>query len=184
MSMTDARVLILHGYMHHRDAGHWLRWLTGQLQDRRIPVQYPQMPDADTPRQDAWLELAHRELEIMGPGERVIVAHSLGTVLWHHLVAGGATADRVLLVGPPSHDVLTGDLGGFSLAALGESAVGKGAPTTVIGRERDPYRSTPLAELTHTWQAETVVLPGEGHINMDDGHGPFPLALEWVAGQV
>lgn len=182
--MTHAKVLILHGYMHHRPDGHWLRWLEEQLLQREIAVRYPQLPDADAPHIEAWLEVALRELGALGDGERVVVAHSLGTALWHHAVARGAHADRVIMVAPPSHHILTGDLASFSLLSLDQAAVGEAVPTTVVGRERDPYREGSLEQLAGGWNAELVVLPGDGHINIDDGHGPFPYALDWVTRQV
>ncbi len=186
--MTSPRVLIIHGYMHHRPDGHWLRWIQDELTERGIDVNYPQLPDADSPSLQAWLTVALRELEALQQssheGEVLVIAHSLGTATWHHAVARGASADRVLMVAPPSPDILTGDIAEFSLESLNQSAVGSVAPTTVVGRETDPYRKGSLFNLAGGWNAQLVELPGEGHINMDDGHGPFPFALEWVTGQV
>lgn len=50
----------------------------------------------------------------------------------------------------------------------------------LVARESDPYRNVSLAALDGRRAREVVELPGEGHINIDDGHGPFPPALEWV----
>src|SRR6187401_310654 len=95
--MTSARVLILHGYEHHRPREHWLWWLAEELRRRDIPVQYPQFPSPDAPQLDEWVDVATTELDMLGDGERIVVAHSLGTVLWLHLAAAGARATRVLL---------------------------------------------------------------------------------------
>ncbi len=186
--MASPRVLIIHGYGHYRPDGHWLRWLESELMERGIEVRYPQLPDPETPSLEAWLGVALSELESLREGstegELLVIAHSLGTSTWHHAVARGASADRVLLVAPPSADALAQERAEFTLASLDESAVGAAAPTIVVGRETDPFRKGSLHELADGWGGEVVVLPGDGHINIQDGHGPFPFALEWVSAQV
>ena len=179
--MTSPNVLILHGYQHTRPEGHWLWWLHDQLVARGIDVRYPQLPTPEDPNLDAWVSGAQAELASLGgEGERLIVTHSLGGILWHHLVARGVRADRALLVAPPSHDRLADHIPAFSLDAIDEAVAGTVAPMTVLAREVDPYRNAPLDAVAAAWGADAVTLPGEGHINLDDGHGPFPPALAWV----
>jgi len=177
--MTEPRVLILHGFQHHRDPDHWLWWLAERLRERRIPVQYPQFPTPDLPDLAAWIQLATAELAMLGDGDRVVVTHSLGGVLWSHLVGRGLTSgERVLMVAPPSRDRLDGVISPFG-AGLGPDFLDT-TGVTLVGRERDRYRNTPLNWLDGGRARSVHVLPGEGHINTDDGHGPFPPALEWV----
>lgn len=177
--MPDARVLILHGFQHHRGRDHWLWWLAEELRRRGVPVQYPQFPTADRPVLSEWIELATVELDMLGDGDRVVVTHSLGGVLWSHLRGRGLTSnERVLVVAPPSRDRLDGVLAPFAHGLGNEYLDTTGV--TLVGRERDHYRNTPLNWLDAGRAKEVHVLPGEGHINADDGHGPFPPALEWV----
>jgi len=188
-------VLLLHGYEHTRPRDHWLWWLHDELTARGATVRYPQLPNPMEPRLNEWLRAGRTELEALerdaggsgnaerggvAEGERLVVTHSLGGILWHHLAASGARVNRVLIVAPPSYERLTEHLASFSLDAIDESATGTAAPTTVLARERDPYRAIPVAELAAAWRATAAELPGEGHLNPDDGHGPLPPALEWV----
>lgn len=177
--MSAPRVLILHGLQHHRNSDHWLWWLAEELRTRRIPVQYPQFPDADNPDLEAWVALATAELAMLGEGERIVVTHSMGGVLWSHLRARGLAGEaRVLMVAPPSRDRLDNLAGAFS-AGLGPDFLDT-TGVTLVARERDRYRNTPLTWLDNGRAKDVHVLPGEGHLNADDGHGPFLPALEWV----
>ncbi len=177
--MSQPRVLILHGFQHHRAREHWLWWLAEQLRERRIPVQYPQLPSPDEPVLAEWVSAARAELEMLGDGDRVVITHSLGGVLWSHLVRRGLTGgERVLMVAPPSLDRLDGVIAPFA-EGLGPDYLETGG-VTLVARERDPYRNTSLTLLDGGRARAVHVLPGDGHLTIDDGHGPFPPALEWV----
>jgi len=177
--MPEPRVLILHGFQHRRSPDHWLWWLAEQLRVRRIPVQYPQFPNPDRPDPAAWDELAQTELAMLGDGERIVVTHSLGGIVWSRLVARGVTDnERVLMVAPPSRDRLDGFLAPFATGMGNEFLNTTGV--TLVGRERDHYRNTKLDWLDAGRAKDVHVIPGAGHLNADDGHGPFPQALEWV----
>lgn len=179
--MTDSRVLILHGIGHHRPRAHWLWWLAEELRERRVPVQYPQFPSPDEPRPDAWIELALAELEMLGGGQTVI-AHSLGTILWSHLapsIPEHLRPARVALVAPPSRHIVAQDADDFASLPLGPLDAER---TIIVGRETDPVREEPLAQLAERWGAPHVVVPGDGHLTPADGHGPYPGALAWALG--
>ena len=178
--MTGPRVLILHGFEHHRPREHWLWWLADELRHRGIAVQYPQLPNPDAPQLDEWMDVATTELDMLGDGERIVVGHSLGTVLWLHLAAAGATASRVLLAAPPARSRFDGAFDSFIPDHLDVAAAVGSSPVTVVARTTDPQRQVPLAEHTAGWPAQVIELQGHGHLNPDDGHGPFPEALEWV----
>lgn len=185
--MADARVLLLHGFEHHRAPEHWLWWLSEELRSRRIPVAYPQLPAPDAPLVADQCEVALAELAMLGEGERIVVTHSLGGVLWLHVAARmdpALAVDRVLMVAPPHPVRLTGAMGDFTVAGLDPaSALSRGArTTTVVARSEDPYRPESIASLTAGWPVRTVELPGIGHLNPDDGHGPWAFALDWVLG--
>jgi predicted alpha/beta hydrolase family esterase len=175
-SMASPHVLLLHGYQHERPKGHWLWWLHDELTERGIDVRYPQLPRPHDPVLADWISAATSELALLADGDRVVVTHSLGGILWMHLRDQGlATADRVLMVAPPSRDRLGRELAGFDIE-IDPTGV------TVMGRETDPYRSVGLEEYSAGRADAVVTIPGDGHINLDDGHGPFPRALVWVLG--
>ncbi len=187
--MTDTRVLLLHGFAHHRPRGHWLWWLAEQLRVARVPVQYPQLPAPDAPRLADQREVLLGELEMLGDGERVVVTHSLGGILWLHGALGQdgegldprLRVDRVLMVAPPHPRRLVGALGDLELpSTVGDALARAARSTTLLAREADEYRPAPLAELARAWDVPAVTLPGSGHLNVDDGHGPWESMLEWV----
>ena len=76
--------------------------------ERGEQALYPQLPDPDQPRLVDWLATFDAEWAQLGRGQRVVVAHSLGCLLWLRAAHRGLTdppADRVLLVAPPSPEV-------------------------------------------------------------------------------
>ena len=103
MSAADGHsFLILHGWQNRRPPEHWQHWLTERLREEGAQVVYPQLPDPDAPRPEVWLEELRRFLTQLHGEVRVVIAHSLGTLLWlHHARDGGDPVDRVLLVHPP-----------------------------------------------------------------------------------
>ncbi len=128
--MTDARILLLHGFEHQRAPQHWLWWLAEELRSRRIPVQYPQLPGPDLPLVNLWCDVAEAELAMLGDGERIVITHSLGGILWTHLAARGAQVDRVLMVAPPSLDRLSGAMSDMALDGVDiPAALAAGAPS-------------------------------------------------------
>src|SRR5438132_6588589 len=110
MALTSRRFLLLHGWGNRRFVAHWQWQLAEQLRSAGEQVLFPQLPDTDTPSLENWIEVLHAELAQLGAGERIVIAHSLGTLLWLNAAAGLAPeqrVDRVLLVAPPSPTYLS-----------------------------------------------------------------------------
>jgi serine hydrolase len=116
MNTPERRFLILHGVENHRPPGHWQHWLAEQLRRRREVVLYPKLPDPDSPSLETWLELVRAELSQLGDGERIVLCHSLGALAWLQLadrLNARERVQRVLLVSPPSADVLWPEIRGL-----------------------------------------------------------------------
>jgi len=189
--VTARRFLVLHGWENHRPVEHWEWWLTDQLRSRGEQVLYPQLPSPDNPRLDDWLEVFAGEWQQMGGGQRVVVAHSLGCLLWLHAASRGLVdppADRVLLVAPPSPLVTAGipAIAGF-VAPADPAAVEASSRRVVrlLCSDRDPYSTegTAAGLYGEPLGMATDVVPGAGHLTIDDGYGPFPAALAWCLSQ-
>ncbi|MCX2179026.1 alpha/beta hydrolase [Streptomyces sp. SKN60] len=189
MSRARNTYLVLHGFQNHRPPGHWQHWLAGALAERGHEVRYPQLPEPDAPRLADWLaaleEHGKRPTGIRAEGEFVVLAHSLGVLLWLRAVAAGRApeADRVLLVAPPSPQVTA------SIPEIAEFADGLDldgvrtrltVPTRLVYGDGDPYcpegadlpYGIPLGlDLDH--------VPDGGHLNPDHGYGAWPSILEW-----
>jgi len=185
--------LILHGWQNHRPDGHWQRWLADELTGLGARVRYPQLPEPDAPALEDWIDRLEAELDGTDPDSLVVVAHSLGCLLWLAYAARRAArgveepvAKRVLLVAPAAAEVLRGipeiaafapaDVDGTARAALSASASERGV---VIASDADPF-CPDGAERTYAvpLDLDVVVVDGGGHLTMDDGYGPFPLVLE------
>jgi predicted alpha/beta hydrolase family esterase len=124
-----------------------------------------------------------------------VITHSLGCLHWLAYAARRAEAGevspvarRVVLVAPPARDVVRGireiasfepALGDDELGAALEASAAEGA--TIVAGDEDPYCpegaeaawATPLG-------ATLVVVPGGGHVTIEDGFGPFPLVRDLV----
>ena len=177
--------LILHGWQNHRPEKHWQHWLADRLTALGHDVTYPQLPDPDDPDLDVWLDEATRHLEALPEGtERVVVAHSASALLWLHAVARGVdgpgSADRVLLVAPPSASVLARhpEVTAFTSPPL--DGLPLPGPTRLVAGDDDPY----CPEGARTVFGDplgipTDILPGAAHLDLDAGYGPWPAVLGW-----
>jgi predicted alpha/beta hydrolase family esterase len=170
--------LILHGY-EGSGPEHWQTWLAERLGAAGERVAYPDLPDPYEPSLPAWRDALARELR----EGQTIVAHSLACILWLHHCSDpvGPSADRVLLVAPPSLAGAPDAIRSFFPVPLdGETT----AETRLVCSENDPYCPEGAARL----YGEPLGLPvdlldGAGHINPDAGFGPWPAAEAWCYGE-
>lgn len=182
-----ARVLLLHG-LHGNEPEHWQTWLAGELRAAGVELSYPDLPECSTPCPDRWGAALHRELRWLGPpaddGERVVVCHSLGCILWLRACGNGLrdAADRVVLVAPPGPGFP--ELGRFfPLSVAPEQVAAAAGSTGLVCSDDDPWCPGGAAAVYGAaLQLPTEVLPGTGHLNVASGHGPWPAMRERVTG--
>ena len=191
-----AEVLILHGWQNHRPEGHWQRWLAAGLEASGTLVRYPQLPEPDEPVLDDWLAALDEELGGTDPARLTVVTHSLGCLLWLAYAArraeAGASAPiarRVVLVAPAAPEVLRGipEIAEFAptidddrLRAALAATASEGA--TIVAGDADPYCPGGAESVfAKPLGAEFVVVPGGGHLTIEDGFGPFPLVRDLVS---
>ncbi len=152
------------------------------LRERGEQVFYPQLPDTDRPTLAAWTEAIRAELALMR-GEKVVVCHSLACAAWLHLAAtDAAPADRVLLVSPPGPAAYEWEvIAGFTTVGLdlAELQLAK-EPARLACSDDDPYCVEGAAEhYGRPLGCDVDVIPGAGHISVDEGYGPWPSVLDW-----
>jgi predicted alpha/beta hydrolase family esterase len=189
--MPELRVLILHGWQGS-GPDHWQSWLAQRLTDAGVHVQYPALPDCDVPCPDRWGAALHRELRALarGEGERVVIAHSLGCVLWLREAAAISEAlrvDRVALVAPPCPGAKVPELAKFFPTGADKAAIDAAASRTrLVCTDDDPYCPGRGAAVHWGEPLELVVdlLPGDGHLNPDAGYGAWPAMEAWALGEV
>jgi predicted alpha/beta hydrolase family esterase len=182
---ADRRFLILHGWQNHRPPGHWQRWLAEGLQASGEQVLYPQLPDPDAPELPAWLDVLRAQLARLGDGERVVIAHSLGCLLWlRHAERAREVqrVDRVLLVCPAGPAALPSMLEDFHGAPFDGAAVRAAARSTeLVCTDADPWCPEGAAGLFgRALDLPTHVVAGGGHLSLDEGYGPWPAVAAWA----
>lgn len=164
--MNPTSIIIVPGW---RDSGpgHWQSlWTEGLPQARRV-VQ----DDWITPTRNAWVGTLEKTV-LAAPHPVVIVAHSLGCIATTHL--GPEAAARIqgaLLVAPadPERRAILNDFAPVPCAQLLYRSV-------VVASSNDPYCPIRLAgAYARAWGSEFVRMQQAGHINVESGHGEWPL---------
>jgi predicted alpha/beta hydrolase family esterase len=185
-----AKVLILHGWTNRRQQGHWQRHLATALRQQGHIVAYPQFPNPDEPKLDEWQELLVAELDILAEieaGETIVIGHSLGCINWIQGAATGLIAqpvDRVLLVAPADPRLL-GEVEGLNVALtdpdVASAAIASTASLTVLASDKDKWTPGGIqATFGDPLGVEAVILPGAGHLSLDDGFGFWQGVIDWV----
>jgi predicted alpha/beta hydrolase family esterase len=181
----ERRFLVLHGWQNRRPREHWQHWLTDSLRCTGEQVLYPQLPDPELPSLDEWLAVLRDELRMLGDGERVVIAHSLGCLLWlrHAETASAAdVVDRVLLVCPPAPSALPAALAPFHAAPFDGGAVKRSARRVeLVCSDADPWCPGGAAGLFgRALDLPVHVVQGAGHLSLDEGYGPWPAVERWA----
>jgi predicted alpha/beta hydrolase family esterase len=171
-------VLIVPGY-HGSGPGHWQTWLEGELPEARRVTGI----DWDNPLLARWAGEVRREIDA-APGTVWLVAHSFGC-----LASAVAAADRpqrvagLLLVAPADPER-------FELLGVredGQRSAGVGSflpqsaficPSILVASRNDPWLQPDTARAwAERWGSRLIDIGNAGHVNIDSGHGPWPLAL-------
>ena len=181
--------LVLHGWQSRRPPEHWHHLLVDALRAEGHVVAYPQLPDPDRPSLERWLAAFVAELATLPlDGERVVVAHSLGCLLWLDAAARGLVTppvDRVLLVAPPTPRICTQipELTSFTVPEEVRADAVAGAArrrVRLVCSDGDDY-APEGADVAYAERFDLDVdrLTGQGHLNPDSGYGAWPSALAW-----
>ena len=160
--------LIVPGW-RNSGAGHWQSlWA-----DRLPGAQRVQQDDWVHPTREAWVRAIEASV-LAASGPVVIVAHSLGCIATLHLPPD--TARRIhaaLLVAPadPERRAALQDFAPVPCERLPSRSI-------VVASGNDPYcPSRRASAYARAWGSDYVRLPEAGHINVESGHGDWPLGL-------
>ncbi len=161
-------ILIVPGW---RDSGpaHWQSlWAERLLGAVRV-----QQDDWVSPTREAWVRSIGQTI-LAQPGPVVVVAHSLGCIATTHLPPEAeARIQGALLVAPadPERRAALADFAPVPYQKLPYRNV-------LVASSNDPYCPVRLAgAYARAWGSELVRLQDAGHINVDSGHGAWPLGL-------
>lgn len=186
------KVLLLHGWTNKRPEGHWLRLSAAALRSAGHQVLYPQFPNPDTPNPADWQELLRQEANMLDEiegGEKILVAHSLGTT---NFIYGcldeifNQPFDRVLFVAPPD-PVMTNETEGIEGETLNldnpliKPMVQKYAKSlTVIASDNDRWLPRGVGIYKEPLGVEPIIYKAAGHFSLDDGWGKWQGLLNWI----
>lgn len=161
-------VVIVPGWRNSGPA-HWQ-----SLWAQRLPqVLRVEQDDWLAPLRAPWVERLGETIA-SAPGPVVVAAHSLGCIATAHLPE--ALAQRIvgaLLVAPadPERRAVLADFAPVPYQPLPYRHI-------LVASDNDPYCPVRLAgAYARAWGSEFLRLPGAGHINVDSGHGDWPLGL-------
>ena len=161
-------VVIIPGW---RDSGpgHWQSLWAEQLPDA---VRVHQ-DDWITPVRAAWVRsIATTILEQEGPV--VLAAHSLGCIAAVHLPAQAVERVAGALLVAPADPERRGVLADFAPVPFDKLPY----PSLVVASSDDPYCPVRTAgAYARAWGSDFVRLQSAGHINVESGHGNWPLGL-------
>ncbi|OUM02888.1 RBBP9/YdeN family alpha/beta hydrolase [Variovorax sp. JS1663] len=166
--MSHPNIIIVPGW---RDSGpgHWQSLWAERMQGAVRVVQ----DDWITPKREAWVA-ALEKLVLESPRPVVIAAHSLGCIATVHLSEAAASRIRgALLVAPadPERRAVLSDFAPVPYAKLPYRSI-------LVASSNDPYCPVRLAgAYARAWGSEFVRMQNAGHINIDSGHGDWPLGL-------
>ena len=166
--MIQASIIVVPGW---RDSGpgHWQSLWADRLPNAVRVVQ----DDWISPTRRAWVAALERTI-LAAPGPVVVAAHSLGCIATTHV--SPEVAQRIqgaLLVAPadPERRAVLNDFAPVPYARLPYRSV-------LVASSNDPFCPIRLAgAYARAWGSEFVRLQQAGHINVESGHGEWPLGL-------
>ncbi len=180
-------LIIIHGWGGN-GPGHWQNWLSDDLAARGIPVDYPVLPDADTPDLNVWLGTL-RSVRMCHDQPPDIIAHSLGAIAvihWLFRETGAQLFNRVLLVSPPSPRNAAPEVASFfPLPCDITNTIGSNcASIMLIGAKDDPFaRPKDFGAIAQIVGVEPHLFEAGGHLNVESGYGPWPWVSAWARGE-
>ncbi len=164
-----ATVVIVPGW---RDSGpgHWQSlWAERVVGSVRV-----RQDDWVTPSRSAWVRTVADTILAAPEGDLIVVAHSLGAIAVSHLPnEAAARINGALLVAPadPERRAVLNDFAPVPYAELPYRSI-------LVASTNDPFCPVRLAgAFARAWASEFVRVPKAGHINVESGHGEWPLGI-------
>lgn len=165
---SHSTIVIVPGW---RDSGpgHWQSlWAENFSGTVRV-----QQDDWHRPIREAWVASITRTI-LDQPGPVIVVAHSLGSIAVTHLPPEAMRRIRgALLVAPadPERHAVLADFAPVPSQRLPYRSI-------LVASRNDPFCPIRLAgAYARGWGSEFVRLPDAGHINVESGHGIWPMGV-------
>ena len=134
-----------------------------------------EMPEDDwqRPKRSVWVQAIARTI-LAQPGPVVVAAHSLGCIATTHLPSDVARRIQGALLVAPADPERRGVLADFAPVPYQPLPY----RSVVVASTTDPFCPVRTAgAYARSWGSEVVRLQNAGHINLESGHGEWPLGL-------
>ena len=169
--MSSQPTLVIVPGWRNSGPGHW-QSLWAQRLPGAVRVEMSE-DDWQRPRRSVWVQAIARAI-LAQPGPVVVAAHSLGCIATTHLPSEAARRiSGALLVAPadPERRGVLADFAPVPYQPLPYRSV-------VVASTNDPFCPIRTAgAYARSWGSEVVRLQNAGHINVESGHGEWPLGL-------
>jgi predicted alpha/beta hydrolase family esterase len=179
------KVIILHGW-GGSPRGNWAGWLADQLtvSSSVSSVMCPELPNAEHPKQDEWLEKI-RDLGNVFDDQTIIIGHSLGSIAILRLLESFEENERVraaILVCGFTNDLGIDEIKDFFRTDFNwEKIKNKADKFVIINSDNDPYMSIEEGKILHEkLGGELIIEHKAGHINTAAGFTEYPRLLEII----
>ena len=151
--------------------GHW-QSLWAERLSGAVRVEMAE-DDWQRPRRSVWVQTIARTI-LAQPGPVVVAAHSLGCIATTHLPSEAARRIRGALLVAPADPERRGVLADFAPVPHQPLPY----RSVVVASANDPFCPIRTAgAYARSWGSEVVRLQNAGHINVESGHGEWPLGL-------
>jgi predicted alpha/beta hydrolase family esterase len=175
--------IILHGTQGAPD-NNWFMWLKGELEQGGLTVWLPQLPRPEQPSLKLSAEYVRANCPFAIDEQTLLVGHSSGAILalilaqQNAMPVGGVVAISVF------HDNSLGwDANNklFDVPFEWDKIRANARQLLFVHSDNDPYVPLDQAEfVSRNCGAQTVVMPGQGHFNLEQGpqYSAFPKLIE------
>ena len=169
--MSSTPTLVIVPGWRNSGPGHW-QSLWAERLDGAVRVAMAE-DDWQRPKRKVWVQAIARTI-LAQPGPVVVAAHSLGCIATTHLPTEAVRRLRGALLVAPADPERRGVLADFAPVPYQPLPY----RSVVVASSNDPYCPIRTAgAYARSWGSEVVRLQNAGHINVESGHGEWPLGL-------
>ena len=168
--MSSQPTLVIVPGWRNSGPGHWQSLWAQRLSAVRVDMAED---DWQRPKRNVWVQAIARTI-LAQPGPVVVAAHSLGCIATTHLPSDVARRIRGALLVAPADPERRGVLADFAPVPYQPLPY----RSVVVASTTDPFCPVRTAgAYARSWGSEVVRLQNAGHINLESGHGEWPLGL-------
>lgn len=176
-------ILIIHGIGGHAGI-HWQQWLNDELTKQGNTVIMPDLPNADHPDRQSWLDEVTKAAGDTKLGELVIVGHSLGVTTALDFIEQVASPIKALVSVSGFATDYGAELNSYFLKIKDmdfNKLRNNISESYVLYGDDDPYvTQEALKEVATQLGVEAIVIHTGGHLNTETGFSEFPELLAIV----